>query len=341
MLTYPSVGYHLAEPQETAPVSFQYTPDDDGHHEPDPTPSWRESRYFSCYDTRAGLGLWHSIGERPQKGITGFALGVWGARTLYAAETDSMAPSERLSVAGMHYECLRPMMQWRVSFDGPMLDASGKQLRVDRDRMGSAREASGHTVPVSFDLEFMAVDPPCVYRPNTAWSQLFTGHIDQVGHWTGKVSIAGEQQMINCWGACDHSWGTRDWLAPKMWRWFDVSTADGAIQIVMWKASMEIDEPVDGAIYRGGKPSRIVAYDEKLETTPSERKPVPTNFQSTFRDEHGGTLVVAGRVTRIFPVVFASRDRSRLSWNDRAAVECEIEGRSAYGCVEFAEVVKA
>lgn len=222
-----------------------------------------------------------------------------------------------------------------------MVDAAGDGLRVERGHMGSARESSGATLPVSFDLNFEAIDPPCAYLPNPAWSRLFTGHVDQVGRWTGTVSIANDDYAIDCWGACDHSWGTRDWLAPRMWRWFDVSTEDGTTQIVMWKASLESGEPVDGAIYRDGKPARIVAYGEELETAPAARKPVPTRFRSTLRDEHGAELVVAGSVTKIFPVVFASRDRSRLSWNDRAAVECEVGGRPAHGCVEFAEVVDA
>ena len=51
-------------------------------HVPEVNSGWRESYYFDFYDPVLGIGMWHSVGKRPHKGHSCYALGAWGLHTL-------------------------------------------------------------------------------------------------------------------------------------------------------------------------------------------------------------------------------------------------------------------
>lgn len=322
-------------------MATTFNVEDDLIHVPDPDPRWRESYYFSCFDPKANLGLWHSIGKRPARGHAGFALGLWGRHTLAAFEIDTMERhDDRHEVRGLRYECLEPMRRWRLTFDGPMVDCATSEVRLDPALMGSAAAHPDRQVPVRFDLEFEPVPPPCVYAADPRWSPLFTGHIDQVGRYRGWVEVASRRFEVHCWGGNDHSWGIRDWLAPRSWRWVDVQFGETGPNIVMWQANLADGEIFDGAVYRDGEMHRITRFTEEVKTSPRELKAVPVSFRATFEDSGGGVTELNATVEKAFPVIFRSKDGRTVSWNDRAVVRCESRGREGHGNVEFAEILR-
>jgi hypothetical protein len=131
----------------------------------------------------------------------------------------------------------------------------------------------------------------------------------------------------------------RDWLAPSSWRWVDVQFGEHGPNIVMWKADLPVGEIFDGAIYRDGAMYRITGYEEDVQTLSDDLKPIPRAFQARLRDSGGHILELRGQVEKVFPVIFGSRDGARMSWNDRAMVSCEWQGRSGHGNIEFAETL--
>lgn len=325
-----------------AQMATTFHVEDDLVHTPEPNPGWRESYYFSCFDEVANVGLWHSIGKRPLKGYSGFALGVWGAYTLASFETDTMrAHDNHHVVKGLEYHYVAATRRWQLSFKGPLIDCSSPAVRLDPASMTDPGRHPERHVDVRFELEFEPIGPPYVYARDPRWTPLFSGHIDQVGRYRGWVEVGAHRFNLDCWGGNDHSWGTRDWFAPRTWRWFDVHFGEGGPNIVLWKASFPGVDVMDGAVYRDGGMYRISSFEEKVDTVAADPKPVPAAFTALFRDSGGAQIELSGQVEKTFPVVFRSRDGERVSWNDRGMVRCQWHGHTGYGNVEFAETLSA
>jgi hypothetical protein len=100
--------------------------------------------------------------------------------------------------------------RWRMEFDGTM-----------------PRMVGGEPVPVKvgFDLQFESLNPMFDYRESVdevgeAMSKdVAAEHLEQFGRATGTLTVGEESFGISGLGERDHSWGVRDWNAPKMWIW--------------------------------------------------------------------------------------------------------------------------
>jgi hypothetical protein len=317
-------------------------PADDLVHTPSPNPGWRESYYFDFYDERLGLGLWHSIGKKPFKGYSGFTIGIFGPDTLVGVGRDRFAKhTDEHVVNGLRYECLVPNERWRLTFDGE-LARPPLNFRLDRIVFLPEGNKRFPRVPVSFDLTFVGTVPSYKYHERPEWDALFTGHMDQTGHTTGTLTIAGKIHRVDGLGARDRSWGTRDWRWPRRWRYIELPS-DG-LNIMLWYAEGDGGvRVIDGFLHDGSGIETIVDYQEDLRVEPAELKPVPKSFRITVKAASGRSVTVTGDVLQVMPVVFSKEEPGKTvhSWNDRSMVRYRLpDGRTAYGEIEFAERVE-
>jgi hypothetical protein len=314
-------------------------PDDDRVHEPRDDGRWRESYYFSFFDTETGIGGFSSIGKRPAKGHAGFVNVIWGPDipTLIASEFDTFdGHDDSHDVAGLSYRPERPFGPWRLSFDGRLNDG-GSSVECDRDALGPTERSGAPKVEVGFDLTFTPDRPPYLYEERDEWRDLFDGHIDEVGVVEGELRIGGAGHEIRGRGGKDHSWGVRDWFKPREWRWVDVVGAGGP-EAELWRANFDDGGWVgDGALFAGGGWEQLSSYSERVSTAERAGKPLPTGIELELGSETH-RLRVGGEVVRAVPIIFSREvDGSRLtSWNDRTLVRCRTEGGpDAWANVEF------
>lgn len=310
-------------------------PDEDRVHEPGTDRRWRESYYFSFFDERHGIGGFTSIGKRAATGNSGSINVIWGPEreSLVASEYDSFATlDDDHRVAGLSYRARESFGVWEIAFDGT-LNRGGSGVECDPD-------AAGGVVPVRYELAFTPGAPPYVYRRSPEWSELFTGHVDEVGTVRGTVTVGDQTYDIDARGGKDHSWGVRNWFAPRAWRWFDLVSESGP-ELTLWRAAFQPGEWVgDGAVFLGGELLPLEDYHEEVSTVDVEgrRKPLPTKLAATLR-AGGREFTITGEVRRVLPVRFTRRADDLVSWNDRALVECTVDGARAWANVEFAELV--
>jgi len=314
---------------------------DDLVHQPEANSGWRESYYFDFYDPALGIGMWHSVGKRPHKGHSGYALGIWGSELLTGIGRDHFAEhDENHVVAGMRYECMTPLKQWRTSFSGD-LGRPQPQMRLDVRSLLPEGQAEMTRVPVAFDIIFTGITPAYTYRDLPHWKPLFSGHLDQLCKTTGTLSIGDKHYEVNGIGGRDRSWGTRNWAYPKMWRFIDVA-ADG-FNLMLWYTEADGGlTMVDGFVQQGADLSPVVAYKESVETIAAAGKAMPKSLSFEASTENGKTVRVEGEVMQIMPVVFEKKQNGVpvTSWNDRALVRFRLPGgRTAYGNIEFGERV--
>ncbi len=321
-------------------VNAAQTGSDDGLHVPDTDRRWRESYYFSFFDTRHGIGGFTSIGRRPDSGHIGSINVLRGPDrpTLVAAELGtSVGHDLPYEVHGLTYDSAAQFSDWHLRFSGPMNDG-GSQVLVEESAIGSARD-NAEAVWVMYDLTFHPSTPAYIYEQNDAWKDLFTGHVDEIGTVTGTVTIDGQTIEIDGHGGKDHSWGVRDWYKPQGWRWVDLVSADGP-EFAMWRATFDgTDWVEDGAVFDGARTIPMTSYTETIEVTDRARKSQPLSWTMKASTSEG-VLAVAGEVVRIAPITFSqTRDGiTRTSWNDRALVRCEIDGAGeGWANVEFSQ----
>lgn len=316
---------------------------DDGVHEPVDDPRWRESYYFSFYDPRLGIGGFSSIGKRPARSHSGSINVIWGPGipTLVGAELGSFTGhDDKYDVAGLSYAAESPFGPWRLRFDGRLNDG-GAGLECAPSAVTSASAAGTEKVPVSYELAFTPSAPHYTYRRRHEWTDLFTGHIDEVGTVEGSLVIDGRPLAVSGLGAKDHSWGVRDWQRPSAWRWVDL-LSDGGPQLTVWRARFDGTGWVeDGATYDEGSAHGLVSYAEEVgETASGSRgKPMPSKVDITAGDGTGRRLRATGRVVRVVPISFSNRRTPGVSsWIDRALVDLTLDGgQRAWANIEFEE----
>jgi hypothetical protein len=311
---------------------------EDRVHPPGADRRWRESYYFSFFDSRHRIGGFSSIGKRAASGHSGSINVLWGPDrpSLVASEFDKFDTlDDNHDVAGLTYKAHEPFGVWEVAFDG-LLNVGGDGVECDRAALGPA---GANTVPVRYELTFTPTGPPYVYRQRPEWSELFTGHVDEVATVRGTLTIGDETYEIDGRGGKDHSWGVRNWFAPVAWRWFDLVSDDGP-QLTLWRAAFQPGEwTSDGAVFAAG-PAPLDGYVETVSTVevPGRPKPLPRTLRAELT-AGGVTRGLTGEVRRVLPVLFTKP--GQVSWNDRALVECTFDdGSTGWANVEFAELVR-
>lgn len=319
------------------------TPADDLIHAPEPHAGWRESYAFEFYDERTGLGMWNSIGKKPFKGYSGCTVGIWGADLLTTVGRDRFkGHTEDHLVQGLRYHCLRPLEEWKLTFEGEMI-RHPHALRLDTSALSPGDHAGLQRVAVSFDLTCTANVPAYRYHERKEWSPIFTGHLDATGRTRGTLVIDGRRHEIDGWGIRDRSWGTRDWTWPLLWRFAGVATPD--FNMVFWHAKADGGlETTDGFVQIGEERAEVVGYSEELQTDPHPEKPQPRAFALSLHLSNGKTVTLSGEVLQSMPVVFAKGhgETAVRSWNDRSLVQFRLpDGSSAHGSVEFAQRITA
>lgn len=317
----------------------------DGYHEPGVDARWRESYYFSFFDSRHRIGGFTSIGKRPAKGHAGSINALWGPElpTLVASEFDNFSEhDDTYLVQGLRYAGESLFGSYRLTFSG-VLNDGGTGVECDAEALGATSRSSAPKVDVTYDLRFTPTYPPYVYAPRQEWHNLFSGHVDELGTVEGELVIQGRRYDIIGRAAKDHSWGVRDWFKPAAWRWIDLVSEDAQSELALWRTTFDGSLWLqDGALYTDGAASSLTCYTEEVETEPRDgdkRRPRAIRLSA-----QGGDVGIDAteRVARVVPVFFSQtiNEAEVVSWNDRALVECTIgNGATGWANIEFAETL--
>src|SRR5487761_1358539 len=122
---------------------------------------------------------------------------IWGPElpTLVASEFDTFTDfGASPQAAGLAYEQERPFGPWQIRFDGRLNDG-GDDVECRAEALGSA-SGNAAAVPVRYQLTFTPSHPPYIYRERAEWSELFTGHVDEVGRVRGTLTVGDRSYPI-------------------------------------------------------------------------------------------------------------------------------------------------
>lgn len=309
-------------------------------------PNWNESWYFNFTDPSRGIGGYTRIGILPnqESDIGVLMLYAGGRRLLVTQQSGRVKATESgLEIGDLSYERVEPLSRWRLKFKGEMGDLADSRMltKVEPDEV----ERTEVEVDLSFDglapcfnfknadpraLAEMLVDARTRLRDAREVSKVSSEHYEQAGLVKGSMEAAGEEWGFEGSGHRDHSWGVRDWSAPRLWTWltgqFGSELAFNLSRVVI--GSVDI---FNGFLCRDGR--NYPVRRARLETEFEEDGLTQKTVRFTFEDTTGTVVEVNGDVRVVIPLDLRARGHSTLI--NEALTEYTWEGRKGLGIAEY------
>lgn len=284
---------------------------------------WNESFYFNVYDRESDICAFMRIGLKPNMDErSAFCFIMMPDGTSVGMMDQEGFGDGSLYAKGLHFEVLEREKRWKMAFNG---------------RMSRMTDNGPCSVPVSFVLEFEARNEVFDYREcvdaegERISSQVASEHLEQFGKITGSLMVGEEQFDISGLGERDHSWGVRDWNAPKMWIWLTAQFSE-KVALNVTKLFMEQGEVSAGYFHLNGKNLPLVKADVRTVLDPDG---TPRSLAMSLVDKFGGKHKVTAEVMRLVAVPLPGRDGRAMSVMHEALAEYNFNGYEGYGIAEY------
>ncbi len=317
---------------------YLHVPADDYH--------WNESYYFNFIDPHSKIGGWTRIGILPNQETDIGALMIYagGSRVLAAGQggrtTFSMG---EFKIEQLEYHCLEPLKRWRLRFNGDMADIedSMKLFDVDPDNMKfTGVELDLNLEGMSPCFDFKNTHPTAIaemlVRAGTRFedvreiTSVSSEHNEQPMRISGTIKIGDQEMEFRGSGQRDHSWGVRDWSAPRLWTWLTCQFSDGLAFNLSRVAIASVDL-FFGFVSRGGVnyPLRRVELETEFESDGLTQK----RLKFRIEDTGGKTIEITGDVLTVAPLKLEAHGHKTLI--NEALTEYHFEGKTGYGIAEY------
>jgi hypothetical protein len=233
-----------------------------------------------------------------------------------------------LAVAGVRYQRVAPMKEWRLTCAA---DAAVRDLTGRRD---------SRPTRLALDINFHALTPAVGSdgqgRAGAGASAetrqtVGKGHLEQAGRWTGWIEADGVRRTLqDARGNRDKSWGPRRWGGPRMWRWFSINVGDdvhfGGIRIGTPAGDLH-----RGWVWRDGAPASIRDWSVRTELAPDGLTHRVTHVRAT--DARGRVHELRGDVLRVAGVAHEVGERRTII--NEGLARWTYEGRTGFGIAEY------
>jgi len=136
-------------------------------------------------------------------------------------------------------------------------------------------------------------------------------------------------------GERDHTWGARDWTAPKYWIWLTAQFGED-LALNVTRLAMEAGEVAAGCIFRDGE--NFPVREARIETEFEEDGLTQKGLRAVIVDSGGESFELRARVMDVLSVPHQKGDR--ISVLNEAIAEYELGGRRGHGMAEYLLRVK-
>jgi len=297
--------------------------DSDVVHEFGSHPEWNESFYFNFYDKKNDIFSFMRLGLKPNMNDkTAFCFFLMPDASTLGWMGRKPFQSTELEVESLRFEKRIPEKKWHLAFSGRMEERGG-------DIAGSE--------DVSLDAEFECLNEIFDYRQCVSGieerisQQIASEHLEQFGRARGKLMIGASEYVLDGLGERDHSWGVRDWSAPKMWTWLTCQFSETSALNVT-KLVMDAGEVDAGFIHIDGVNVPLVKIKIHTEW---DANGGPRRLDLVAEDKRGTAHKLQAMVMRKTVVPFAGRDDGTLSLLHEPLAEYHMGPKVGYGVAEY------
>jgi hypothetical protein len=283
---------------------------------------WNESFYFNFYDRGQDICGFMRIGLKPNKKEKSvFCFLMMPDGNVFGLKDQAVMENNDLEAVGLKFSKLVDDKKWRLEFNGelPKMAKEGEKEKV------------------AFDLTFDALNDVFDYRESVSGekekiaSLVASEHLEQFGKIAGKLTLGSKIYDVTAMGERDHSWGVRDWNAPRMWVWITAQFDEG-FAFNLTKLFMDRGEVDAGFIHIDGKNVPIVRADI---VTEYNRDGSPNTVYMALHDKdgdvHGAKAIVKHKVA----LPFTSKDDKVLSLMHECLSKFTLDDDVGYGIVEY------
>ena len=307
---------------------------------------WNESYYFNFIDPARRIGGYTRIGILPNQDndVCTMMLYAGGKRLLVALEGGrAVADESGLAIGAIEFEAKEPLWRWRLRFSGEMLDIEDSRM------LNEFGPGEGARTRVELDLLFEGVAPCFNFKNADARavaemlvsagtrlrdarqvSRVSSEHYEQAGRYSGRLAFADREFEFSGGGHRDHSWGVRDWSAPRLWTWLTCQFSD-ELAFNLSRVAIGSVDIFNGFICRGGR--NYPVRRARLETEFEEDGVTQKALRFALEDTGGKVIEVSGDVLTVIPLDLKSRGHSTLV--NEALTEYRWGSRTGYGIAEY------
>jgi hypothetical protein len=308
--------------------------------------NWNESFYFNFADPKRVLGGWTRIGILPnQEGDLGAMLiYAGGSRVLATLQGGrTVAEDDLISLGTLDYHRMEPLLKWRIIFEGRMVDVddSRRLPELDLDNL--------RTQEVEVDLSFEGTSPCFNYkhfhpramaemlcgartrlRDLRLLSKISSHHYEQAGGVSGTIRIGNRDIIFQGSGHRDHSWGTRDWAAPRLWTWLTCQFGE-ELAFNLSRVCVASADILNGFTARDGEVYRL--RRAALQTEFEDDGMTQRDLTLLLQDSGGEVIEISGRALTVAPLRLESEGKVTLI--NEALTEYRWGDRIGYGISEY------
>ncbi len=284
---------------------------------------WNESLYFNLYDQQNDLCMFMRIGLKPNiDERSAFCFIMMPDGSLVGLKDQEPLGAGTLDVRSLRFEKLEAEKRWKLNYSGHMARMAGP---------------NPEPLAVSFDLEFESLNRMFDYREcvdaesERLYQNVASEHLEQFGRATGSLRVGEQEFAISGLGERDHSWGVRDWNAPKLSIWLTAEFSD-KLAFNVTKLFMEGGEVAAGFVHKDGKNLPVVKADIN---TVLDGDGTPHSLTIELQDKFGGKHQAAAEVMREVLMPFPSRDGKSVSIMHETLAEYRFRGQKGYGLAEY------
>ncbi|HPC27174.1 MAG TPA: hypothetical protein PKX17_00450 [Candidatus Methanomethylicus sp.] len=286
-------------------------------------PEWNESFYFNFYDRENEIFAFMRIGLKPNRNEKNvFCCFLLPDGSLVGMKDNEPMANSALKAKGLSFVKILPEKKWALNFNGYLARLGGQKP---------------DPVKVSFSIGFECMNEVFNYRECVSGikeqisQSVASEHLEQFGKVTGALSIGGSEYLVKGMGERDHSWGVRDWNAPKMWVWLTCQFSE-EYALNVTKLVVPEGEVDAGFIHLKGRNVPLVKAE--IQTEFAEVGP-PKSLRMVLTDKEGVSHKVTAVAVRQAALPFQSDDGRRLSVLYEPLARYEYNGMVGYGVAEY------
>ncbi len=190
-------------------------------------------------------------------------------------------------------------------------------------------------------FDFKAADPAALARMIVSRktrlsdlrkvSRISHGHYEQACFVSGGINIRGAGSVsMGGTGHRDHSWGVRDWSAPRSWTWLTCQF-QGGISFNLSRVVVGSVDVFHGFVFREGV--NYPLSGARLETVFEEDGITQKKVAVNLRDSGGCEYSISGEVETVVPLDLRSRGHSTLI--TEAFTHYRLEDKGGLGISEY------
>ncbi len=285
---------------------------------------WNESFYFSFYDKVNDICGFMRIGLKPnraQKNVFCFLILPNGS--IVGMKKDVPYSDTELSAGGLVFQKIVPEKRWKIMFNGGLhaLFEEGRPLKR-----------------TSFMLDWNGLNEVFDYRDCISGGikeemskKVASEHLEQFGRIKGLLEVGGKKYDIEGLGERDHSWGVRDWTAPKMWIWLTCQFSDDCA-LNLTKLVVEQGEVDAGFIHLDGR--NIPLMKAKIDTVYGDAGS-PESFEMVLEDNEGNSHSITATVRKKAIMEFPNPEGHGISLMHETLAEYRMGDKVGYGIAEY------